>query len=92
VALTFPLPAPGEASVLDAETVDEVFRDLQDEIVLHLGETWPTAPGGRMLRATARESDGAVDLGFEPTSGDSAEALELESFVPPGIGGARVAG
>lgn len=92
VALTFPLPAPGEASVLDAETVDEVFRDLQDEIVLHLGHTWPTDPDGRMLRATARETDGAVGLAFEPPSNDSAQALELEAFFPPAVGGARAAG
>jgi hypothetical protein len=44
VAVAFHLPAPGEASDLDAETVDPVFRDLQDEIVLHLGKTWPTLP------------------------------------------------
>ncbi|WP_433784430.1 hypothetical protein ACQPX6_29800 [Actinomycetospora sp. CA-101289] len=92
VALTFPLPTPGEAPVLDAETVDEVFRDLQDEIVLHLGETWPTAPDGRVLRARARETDGAVGLGFEPTSGDPAQALALEVFVPPSVEGPRAAG
>jgi len=93
VALTFPLPTPGDASVLGAAAVDEVLRDLQDEIVIHLGQTWPTASDGRMLRAVARPAgDDAIELAFEPRPGDAAEALTLEAFVPPPVGHVRTAG
>lgn len=89
VAVTFTLPTPSESSVLGAAVADEVLRDLQDEIVLHLGETWPTDEDGRMLRATARSSGDAVALSFESVSG---EVRELPPFVPPPLANARVAG
>lgn len=92
VASTYPLPTPGESSVLGADAVDEVLRDLQDEIVLHLGEAWPTAESGQMLRARARPSDDAVAISFEASPGDREGALVLEPFVPPARGKARVAG
>jgi hypothetical protein len=45
-----------------------------------------------MLRARARAFDTAVSIAFEPASGDLAEALELEAFVPPTSGSTVAAG
>lgn len=93
VAVTHQLPTPGEASVLDAAAADEVLRDLQDEIAIHLGEAWPVSTGGQPLRAVARPSGEAIGLFFEPRSGDVAETLTLDPFVPPPpLEEARIAG
>jgi hypothetical protein len=92
VATTHQLPTPGEASILDADAADEVLRDVQDEIALHLGAAWPLSTQGTGLRAVARPDGDAIALAFEPRSGDPAEALVLEPFRPPSPDGTRIAG
>ncbi|WP_345411406.1 hypothetical protein [Actinomycetospora chlora] len=92
MAATHQLPTPGEASTLDAGAVDEVLRDLQDEIALHLGEAWPLSARGTALRGVARPAGESIALAFEARSGDSADSLVLEPFVPPSPDGTRIAG
>jgi hypothetical protein len=87
VAVTHPLPAH-----VDRAGVDEVLREVQDEIALHLGSAWPVSSRGTALRAVARTSGDAIALSFEPRSGDPSESLVLEPFRPPSPDGTRVAG
>ncbi|GAA4943652.1 hypothetical protein EV188_104349 [Actinomycetospora succinea] len=83
VATSYRLPTPSARSVLDAGAVDEILRDLQDDIAVHLGCAWPTAASGTTLSAVARDADGVIEIAFEPRRGDPAEAIVLEPFVPP---------
>ena len=83
VAMSFQLPTPGPASALDAAAVEEVVRDLQDEIAIQVAQVWPASPSGHGLHPKARSSGTAIALSFEPRSGDAAGTIVLEPFVPP---------
>ncbi|MEJ2865679.1 hypothetical protein [Actinomycetospora flava] len=83
VGTTMQLPTPGSASVLDAAAVDEVLRDVQDEIAIYLARAWPDPVAGRALHPAARSSCEVIALSFEPRSGDATESVVLEPFVPP---------
>lgn len=93
VAVTYPLPTPGEGAVLDAGAVATVLGEVQDEIALHLARAWPVSDSGAALTAQARPSGDAIALSFEPRSGDAEDTIVLPPFMPPPpLENARVAG